>query len=135
MVARQLPAYWNMRTACHARAWHVLSQRKVEVRKGAVGRRPRTWFRLTAAGRQAVAGHLAAAELVPVVPDGHAGRDEVVERRLADGSTFRVIKNFVDPTGLEDRLRGLGLDCEIRRDGNDWVVGEARLGSEHAGAT
>ena len=31
----------------------------LEVRKGAVGRRPRTWFRLTAAGRQAVEGHLA----------------------------------------------------------------------------
>jgi DNA-binding PadR family transcriptional regulator len=31
----------------------------VEVRKGAVGRRPRTWFRLTAAGRQAVQGHQA----------------------------------------------------------------------------
>jgi winged helix DNA-binding protein len=27
--------------------------------KGAVGRRPRTWFRLTAEGRQAVQGHLA----------------------------------------------------------------------------
>jgi DNA-binding MarR family transcriptional regulator len=31
----------------------------VEVRKGAVGRRPRTWFRLTVAGRQALEGHLA----------------------------------------------------------------------------
>ena len=31
----------------------------VEVRKGAVGRRPRTWFRLTSAGRQALEGHLA----------------------------------------------------------------------------
>jgi DNA-binding MarR family transcriptional regulator len=31
----------------------------VEVRKGAVGRRPRTWFRLTAEGRQAVEDHLA----------------------------------------------------------------------------
>jgi DNA-binding MarR family transcriptional regulator len=31
----------------------------VEVRKGAIGRRPRTWFRLTAQGRQAVEGHLA----------------------------------------------------------------------------
>jgi hypothetical protein len=31
----------------------------VEVRKGAVGRRPRTWFRLTTPGRQAVEGHLA----------------------------------------------------------------------------
>jgi 2-polyprenyl-3-methyl-5-hydroxy-6-metoxy-1,4-benzoquinol methylase len=56
-----------------------------------------------------------------------AGRDEVVERRLTDGSTFRVIKNFVDPTGLESRLRGLGWDCAIRRDGRDWIVGEARL--------
>jgi 2-polyprenyl-3-methyl-5-hydroxy-6-metoxy-1,4-benzoquinol methylase len=56
-----------------------------------------------------------------------AGRDEVVERRLTDGSTFRVIKNFVDPTGLESRLRGLGWDCAIRRDGSDWVVGEMRF--------
>jgi DNA-binding MarR family transcriptional regulator len=31
----------------------------VDVRKGAAGRRPRTWFRLTAHGRQALAGHLA----------------------------------------------------------------------------
>ena len=31
----------------------------VQVRKGAVGRRPRTWFRLTAQGRQALEGHLA----------------------------------------------------------------------------
>jgi DNA-binding MarR family transcriptional regulator len=31
----------------------------LEVRKGAIGRRPRTWFRLTARGRQAVQGHLA----------------------------------------------------------------------------
>jgi DNA-binding MarR family transcriptional regulator len=31
----------------------------VEVRKGAVGRRPRTWFRLTAEGRHALEDHLA----------------------------------------------------------------------------
>jgi DNA-binding MarR family transcriptional regulator len=31
----------------------------VQVRKGAVGRRPRTWFRLTPQGRQALEGHLA----------------------------------------------------------------------------
>jgi DNA-binding MarR family transcriptional regulator len=31
----------------------------LEVRKGAIGRRPRTWFRLTPHGRQAVQGHLA----------------------------------------------------------------------------
>jgi 2-polyprenyl-3-methyl-5-hydroxy-6-metoxy-1,4-benzoquinol methylase len=55
------------------------------------------------------------------------GRDEVVERRLRDGNTFHVIKNFVDPEGLELRLRRLGWDCAIRRDGGDWVCGEARL--------
>src|SRR6185437_10771864 len=37
----------------------VVPGRLRQVRKGAVGRRPRTWFRLTAEGRQAVAGHLA----------------------------------------------------------------------------
>jgi 2-polyprenyl-3-methyl-5-hydroxy-6-metoxy-1,4-benzoquinol methylase len=56
-----------------------------------------------------------------------AGRDEVIERRLRDGSTYRVIKNFVDPAEMEPRLRRLGWDCAIRRDGNDWVSGEARL--------
>jgi DNA-binding MarR family transcriptional regulator len=30
----------------------------VQVRKGAVGRRPRTWFRLTPEGRVALEGHL-----------------------------------------------------------------------------
>jgi len=54
------------------------------------------------------------------------GRDEIVERRLRDGSAFRVIKNFVDPDRLELRLRRLGWDCVIRRDGRDWVCGEAR---------
>ena len=56
-----------------------------------------------------------------------ADRDEVIERRLRDGSTFRVIKNFVDPAEMERRLRRLGWDCAIRRDGSDWVSGEARL--------
>ena len=31
----------------------------VEVRKGAVGRRPRTWFRLTPNGREAFQAHVA----------------------------------------------------------------------------
>ena len=56
-----------------------------------------------------------------------SGSDEVIERQLCDGSTFRVIKNFVDPEKLERRLRRLGWDCAIRRDGDDLVYGEARL--------
>jgi demethylmenaquinone methyltransferase/2-methoxy-6-polyprenyl-1,4-benzoquinol methylase len=55
-----------------------------------------------------------------------AGADEIVERRLLDGRTFRIVKNFVDPPLLERRLRELGWQCEIRRDGSDWVRGEAR---------
>jgi DNA-binding HxlR family transcriptional regulator len=46
----------------------------VEVRKGAVGRRPRTWFRLTAAGRQALQGPLAwVAQLEEAVSAGVGG--------------------------------------------------------------
>jgi len=53
--------------------------------------------------------------------------DEVVERQLADGSTFRVIKNFVEPAELQLRLRRMGWDCVIRRVSSRWVYGEARL--------
>ena len=46
----------------------------VEVRKGAVGRRPRTWFRLTAEGGQALQGHLAwLAQLEEAVSAGLGG--------------------------------------------------------------
>jgi trans-aconitate methyltransferase len=55
-----------------------------------------------------------------------AGQEEVVKRQLADGSTFRVIKNFVEPAELELRLRRLGWDCVIRRVSSRWVYGEAR---------
>jgi SAM-dependent methyltransferase len=54
------------------------------------------------------------------------GEPEMVERALEDGSTFRIVKNFVDPERLRLRLRGLGWDCVMRRDGHDWVCGEAR---------
>lgn len=52
--------------------------------------------------------------------------EETVERRLRDGRTFRLVKNFVDPDVLIARLRPLGWDCVVRRDSSDWVVGEAR---------
>lgn len=54
------------------------------------------------------------------------GADEIVERRLADGRTFRVVKNFVDPQSLQARLSELGWDCQVYRDGGDWIRGEAR---------
>jgi demethylmenaquinone methyltransferase/2-methoxy-6-polyprenyl-1,4-benzoquinol methylase len=54
------------------------------------------------------------------------GADEIVERRLRDGRKFRIVKNFVDPPALRDRLRDIGWDCQIRRDGGDWIRGQAR---------
>ncbi len=62
------------------------------------------------------------------------GADEIVERRLQDGTTFRVVKNFVDPRALSDRLRAAGWECQIRRDGSDWIRGEARPVSRNRGA-
>ncbi len=54
------------------------------------------------------------------------GQDEIVERQLRDGRQFRIVKNFVDPERLEHQLREMGWDCEIRRDGSDWIRGHAR---------
>jgi 2-polyprenyl-3-methyl-5-hydroxy-6-metoxy-1,4-benzoquinol methylase len=54
------------------------------------------------------------------------GADEIVERRLEDGATFRIVKNFVDPQALRDRLRHIGWDCRVHRVGIDWIRGEAR---------
>lgn len=54
------------------------------------------------------------------------GSDELVERRLQDGTTYRIVKNFVDPDAWAQRLHELGWDCTITRDGTDWVLGEAR---------
>jgi demethylmenaquinone methyltransferase/2-methoxy-6-polyprenyl-1,4-benzoquinol methylase len=54
------------------------------------------------------------------------GADEIVERRLRDGTRYRIVKNFVEPQVLQDRLRGMGWDCQVHRDGTDWIRGEAR---------
>jgi demethylmenaquinone methyltransferase/2-methoxy-6-polyprenyl-1,4-benzoquinol methylase len=54
------------------------------------------------------------------------GADEIVERRLHDGRTFRVVKNFVDPEALQHRLRAMGWDGQVDRDGGDWIRGVAR---------
>lgn len=66
--------------------------------------------------------HVDVAEKEAWVP----GVDGIVERQLRDGTSFRIVKNFVDPEALEQRLRQLGWDCTVRRDGHDWIYGEAR---------
>ena len=58
------------------------------------------------------------------------GDGEIVQRRLGDGRTFRVVKNFVDPAALTERLRGIGWSCEIRREGADWIRGDARIAAD-----
>jgi DNA-binding transcriptional ArsR family regulator len=48
----------------------------VEIRKGYVGKRPRTWLNLSAAGRTALSRHIAALQEIAVRagrPDGNAG--------------------------------------------------------------
>jgi hypothetical protein len=54
-----------------------------------------------------------------------AGSDEITQRRLGEGSEHRLVKVFIDPAELRARLHQLGWDSHIRRDGNDWVLGEA----------
>ena len=57
-----------------------------------------------------------------------SGSDEIIERRLRDGSEFQLVKRFVDPDSLVSRLRVLGWECRTWRDHHDWVwiCGEAR---------
>lgn len=51
--------------------------------------------------------------------------EDVVQRRLRDGSTHRVIKTFLDPQPLRERLAALGWQADVGRLGTGWVVGEA----------
>ena len=55
-----------------------------------------------------------------------AGSDEIIHRRLADGTEHRLVKVFIHPGQLPARLHQLGWHSHTRRDGNDWVTGEAR---------
>lgn len=56
----------------------------VKVKKGAVGRRPRTWLSLTAKGRKAFEAHLAALNAIA------AGAHRGVDRRGPDRSSASV---------------------------------------------
>jgi demethylmenaquinone methyltransferase/2-methoxy-6-polyprenyl-1,4-benzoquinol methylase len=68
-----------------------------------------------------------------VFVDEHAGNEgkeswlarEVVQRTLADGSTHRVVKAFLDPPQVADRLAELGWRADVRALGPDWVIGQA----------
>ena len=53
-----------------------------------------------------------------------AGSDEVVERRLRDGTRHRLIKVVRDPPDLTRQLTELGWHAAIIRSG-DWLAGQA----------
>jgi 2-polyprenyl-3-methyl-5-hydroxy-6-metoxy-1,4-benzoquinol methylase len=55
-----------------------------------------------------------------------AGSGEIIHRRLADGSEHRLVKVFIHPGQLQARLHQLDWQAHFRRDGYDWVIGEAR---------
>ena len=55
-----------------------------------------------------------------------AGSGEVVERRLRDGTRYRLIKLVRDDGDLTRQLTHLGWQAAIRRSGQDWLLGEAR---------
>jgi hypothetical protein len=50
----------------------------------------------------------------------------MIERTLLDGSSFHIVKNFVNPDQLTTRLEQLGWRCRIHRKGTDWERGEAQ---------
>jgi DNA-binding MarR family transcriptional regulator len=63
----------------------------IQVRKGFVGKRPRTWARLSPVGRAAFTGHVAALQQILrtagaslTAVDGHAGTDDHNATDLAD---------------------------------------------------
>lgn len=53
------------------------------------------------------------------------GSSELVQRQLADGSRYRIVKVFRSPLELERALGRLGWRVSVRPAGSDWLVGEA----------
>jgi len=54
------------------------------------------------------------------------GADGIVQRRLEDGTTYRIVKHFLDPDVLLPRLRALGWDGRTWLDGDDFLCAELR---------
>jgi demethylmenaquinone methyltransferase/2-methoxy-6-polyprenyl-1,4-benzoquinol methylase len=50
---------------------------------------------------------------------------EIVERRLSDGSSHRVVRVFWDPPELQERLTGMGWRAQVRAVSQKWMVGQA----------
>ena len=57
--------------------------------------------------------------------DQHLETDGIVERRLNDGQTFRIVKIFHEPSQLSRRLAELGWAADIRATQNFFIYGTA----------
>jgi DNA-binding MarR family transcriptional regulator len=86
----------------------------VEVRKGSVGRRPRTWFRLTAEGRQAFQGHLA---WLSQLEEAVAASAQQVRQASPDPDDLPASPHRALPDRAEFRAGLLGVDEELERVG------------------
>ncbi len=61
-------------------------------------------------------------------------QENLVLRRLRDGSTHRAIKFFWEPSELEERLRALGWDVRVESTGDFlWVSARCRRDERGAG--
>jgi 2-polyprenyl-3-methyl-5-hydroxy-6-metoxy-1,4-benzoquinol methylase len=58
-----------------------------------------------------------------------APHDQVMLRRLADGSEYRIVKHWFEPDALQRRLAQLGWNAELRMTSEFFIYGEARPGS------
>ncbi len=61
-------------------------------------------------------------------PDQTIEMSGVVERRLNDGRTFRIVKIFYEPSTLIRRLGSLGLTGEVKATANFFIYGRLNLG-------
>jgi SAM-dependent methyltransferase len=58
--------------------------------------------------------------------DQHIQLGGVVERRLNDGRTYKIVKVFRDPPELEARLKNAGWQAQVRATPNFFLYGTAR---------
>jgi trans-aconitate methyltransferase len=60
---------------------------------------------------------------------------ETVVRELRDGSVHRLVKVYLDPAELTDRLGRLGWTAQVHLDGDDWLVAQATQATPATPAT
>ena len=70
--------------------------------------------------------HLQGLSHVDVTGDGQ----EIVERTLADGRNFRIVKNYFEPDALMAQLAMRGWRGRVRSSGDFFIFGALRRAAE-----